>query len=91
MLDQQSRWLSYHVLVVSADTGILWNGACILLIGAHRDTNILLIIFILFVKMISYLKNLYAFESWYNQTTLLCVFVYKSSDKIHIFFVFADI
>lgn len=38
----------------------------------------------LFVKKISYFKNLYVFESWWIQTTSLCVFVYKSSDKIHI-------
>lgn len=38
----------------------------------------------LFVKKISYFKNLHVFESWWIQTTSLCVFVYKSSDKIHI-------
>lgn len=72
------------VLVVSADTGILWNGARLLLICAHRDINILSVISVYLLKNISYFKNLYVFESWWIQTPSLCVFVYKSSDKIHI-------
>lgn len=46
------------VLVVSADTGILWNGARLLLICAHRDINILSVISVYLLKNISYFKTL---------------------------------
>lgn len=83
-INRVGGWVTCTVKLVSADTGILWNGACLSLICAHRDINILSVISVYLLKNISYFKNLYVFESWWIQTPSLCVFVYKSSDKIHI-------